>query len=612
MVLKGIRYLRHFGWKGFWVRLSERMEPEEVPYGPWYENYIPTEAELDRQRRHVFSAMPLFSILVPCYETPADYLHEMICSVRAQTYSGWELCIVNASPENEEMRKVFAQFEDDPRIRVKNIPGNEGISGNTNIALEMAGGDFVCLLDHDDLLSPAALFCMARFLEENPGVQMLYTDEDKITADGKTHFQPHLKPDFNADLLRSNNYICHFLAVRTALARKSGGFRSGFDGAQDYDFIFRCAELAADQMKDPATEREFIGHVPEILYHWRIHGESTADNPVSKQYAYEAGKRAVEEHLARCGLPGRVEMLQDFGFYRVIYPAKEKEDTGAENSRPRVSVIIPNKDEKEALQSCLDSLRDTVKNINMEILIVENNSSGKEIFEYYRELSVRPYIRLLRWKKGFNYSAINNYAAARAGGDYLLFLNNDVRALREGWLEEMLGVCRRGDTACVGAKLLYPGGTIQHAGIVIGIGGVAGSMFTDMKADRSGYFHKASLMQDMSAVTAACMLMKKQVFERIGGFDEKLAVAFNDVDLCLRAGEAGYRVVYDPFAVLIHDESRTRGAEDSREKVRRFQSEIERMRSRWTRLLINGDPYYNKNLSLKKWNYSLKAGERMR
>ena len=331
--------------------------------------------------------------------------------------------------------------------------------------------------------------------------------------------------------------------------------------------------------------------------HWRTHKASTADNPASKMYAFEAGKRAIEAHLERTGTKGEVSHTQDLGFYRVKYPVQRK---------PLVSVIIPNKDEKETLQTCLEMLEKNTGYQNFEIIIVENNSTTDEIFRYYKELSRNRKIHLLRWGKEFNYSAINNFAAAHAKGEYLLFLNNDVKSINPDWLEEMLGVCQRPEVGGVGAKLIYPDNTIQHAGCVIGMGGIAGHMFVDMPADRTGYLHKASLLQDMSAVTAACLLMKKEVFEQAGGFTEELAVAFNDVDLCLKVRKNGYLIVYDPYAKLYHMESKTRGAEDSKEKVRRFQTEIEYMRCHWIDILKNGDPCYNKNLSLTKWNYSLK------
>lgn len=586
-IRKGFRYMKHYGPKEFWIRLHERFEPEEVPYGPWYRAYIPTEETLEIQRKQKFDYSPLISIAVPAYQTPVEFLRQMIESLIVQTYSNWELCIVNASPDNEEMQKVLAEYSaGDSRVRFCNLKENLGIAENTNRAFAMTKGEFVGLLDHDDLLAPNALYEIVKILQDHPQADALYTDEDKVTTELDEHFQPHLKPDFNLDLLRSNNYICHFFVVRKSIVEKAGGFRKEFDGAQDYDFIFRCTENAGEVL-----------HVPEILYHWRTHKASTADNPASKMYAFEAGKRAIEAHLERTGTKGEVSHTQDLGFYRVKYPVQGK---------PLVSVIIPNKDEKETLQTCLEMLEKNTGYQNFEIIIVENNSTTDEIFRYYKELSGNRKIHLLRWGKEFNYSAINNFAVAHAKGEYLLFLNNDVKSINPDWLEEMLGVCQRPEVGGVGAKLIYPDNTIQHAGCVIGMGGIAGHMFVDMPADRTGYLHKASLLQDMSAVTAACLLMKKEVFEQAGGFTEELAVAFNDVDLCLKVRKNGYLIVYDPYVKLYHMESKTRGAEDSKEKVRRFQTEIEYMRCHWIDILKNGDPCYNKNLSLTKWNYSLK------
>ena len=586
-IRKGFRYMKHYGLKEFWIRLHERFEPEEVPYGPWYRAYIPTEETLETQRKQKFDYSPLISIAVPAYQTPVEFLRQMIESLIVQTYSNWELCIVNASPDNEEMQKVLAEYSaGDSRVRFCNLKENLGIAENTNRAFAMAKGEFVGLLAHDDLLAPNALYEIVKILQDHPQADALYTDEDKVTTGLDEHFQPHLKPDFNLDLLRSNNYICHFFVGRKSIVEKAGGFRKEFDGAQDYDFIFRCTENAGEVL-----------HVPEILYHWRTHKASTADNPASKMYAFEAGKRAIEAHLERTGTKGEVSHTQDLGFYRVKYPVQGK---------PLVSVIIPNKDEKETLQTCLEMLEKNTGYQNFEIIIVENNSTTDEIFRYYKELSGNRKIHLLRWGKEFNYSAINNFAVAHAKGEYLLFLNNDVKSINPDWLEEMLGVCQRPEVGGVGAKLIYLDNTIQHAGCVIGMGGIAGHMFVDMPADRTGYLHKASLLQDMSAVTAACLLMKKEVFEQAGGFTEELAVAFNDVDLCLKVRKNGYLIVYDPYAKLYHMESKTRGAEDSKEKVRRFQTEIEYMRCHWIDILKNGDPCYNKNLSLTKWNYSLK------
>ena len=597
-IQKGLRYLKHFGLKEFLVRLSERMEPEEVPYGPWYEEHRAKPEELERQRKQSLAwenfsggeeSACVFSIAVPVFRTPAKFLCEMIESVRSQSFPFWELCLANADPEDREVAEILERYcREDRRIRVKNLKENKGISENTNAALAMARGEFVGLLDHDDLLAPDALYEMAARLEKDEGIDVFYTDEDKVTTDLSEHFQPHLKPDFNLDLLRSNNYICHFFVVRREIAERIGGFRPEFNGAQDYDFIFRCTEQA-----------EKIVHIPRILYHWRVHSASTADNPASKMYAYEAGKRAIEGNLERSGVRGVVSLRQDYGFYDVHYPVE---------GEPLVSILIPNKDQKETLMHCIHSVLETSTWKNLEILIIENNSEQEETFACYRELEKDPRIRILTYPgKTFNYSAINNFGVQQAKGEYLLFLNNDIEVITPDWIEQMLGNCQRPEVGIVGAKLYYPDNTIQHAGIIIGIGGIAGHAFLGLARAKSGYLHKASLQMDYSAVTAACMMMKAEAFRKAGGFEEKLTVAFNDVDLCLRTVEQGWLVVYDPHVEMYHYESKSRGAEDSEEKLRRFQQEIEFMRTRWIRLLKDGDPNYNPNLTLSKWNYSLRG-----
>lgn len=590
---KAFLYWKHFGTKEFFRHLQDRLEVEEVPYQPWFLSHRAKPEDLKRQRQAKLQKTPLISVLVPAYLTKERFLKELIESVQAQSYENWELCIADAgageshSGQLRTVREVVeASALSDPRIRYRALEKNENIAANTNRAFEMAKGEYIALLDHDDLIEPDALYWFAKTICETDA-DMMYTDEDKVNTDLTEYYQPHFKPQFNLDLLRSNNYITHFLCVRKSLARAAGLFDPSKNGAQDYDFIFRCAEKARR-----------IERIPRVLYHWRTHEASTADNPMSKMYAYQAGKRAIEDHLKRTGTKGRVELLPDFGFYRVRYPVL---------GRPKVSVIIPNKDEAESLKLCIETLLDTYYP-DLEVIIVENGSRERETFEYYRKLSESDQIHLLKWTKGFNYSAINNYGVRHAKGEYLLFLNNDVRGtLTADWLTEMLGVCTRPDVGAVGAKLYYPDNRVQHAGIVIGIGGIAGSMFVDLPRGRGGYMHKASIMMDMSAVTAACMMCRRSAFEEAGGFTEELAVAFNDVDLCLKIGSLGYRIVFDPYAELYHDESRTRGAEDTPEKVRRFQKEIEYMRTHHEKILKEGDPMYNPNLSLKKWNYSLKV-----
>lgn len=588
-VKKGILYLRHYGMKEFWVKLTERFQADDVDYKEWYENHRVLEKDLEEQKSVHFLKEPLISIIVPIYNTPITFLRQMIDSVQQQSYAKWELCIGNASPEKQEIRQVLEEYKSDKRIKEIAIPENKGIAENTNKAMTISEGEFIGLLDHDDLLAPNALYEVVKVLNENNLAEVVYTDEDKVTADLEEHFRPHFKPDFNLDLLRSNNYICHFFVANRDLIKRVGGFRPEFNGAQDYDLILRCTEQAKQ-----------IVHIPKILYHWRVHKASTADNPASKMYAFDAGKRAIEEHLVRCRTKGTVQHTKDLGFYRVKYEVC---------GEPLVSIIIPNKDQSEALKKCLDSIREKTSYRNYEIIIVENNSEEPETFAFYKKIAGEK-IKIVTWEGEFNYSAINNFGVRHARGDYLLLLNNDVEIINGDWLTEMLSHCQRKEVGIVGAKLYYPDNTIQHAGIIIGIGGVAGSVFVGLPRAFSGYLHKASIQLDLSAVTAACMLVKRSVFEQVGGLEEKLKVAFNDVDFCLRVREKGYLVVYDPYAELYHYESKTRGAEDTKEKIRRFQTEIEYMRSHWIGLLKKGDPYYNCNLSLTKWDYSLKNNQR--
>lgn len=591
-ISKGLKYLKHFGVKEFFIRLSDRIEPDEVPYEPWYEKHRASEQELERQRARKWKDPVRISIAVPLYHTPPDFLEQMVDSVRAQTYPHWELCLANGSPEDQKLGEKLAALSEDSRIRVVNLPENLGISGNTNAAVDMAAGEYVGLLDHDDLLAPDALYEVAAAIartEKETGrrPELLYTDEDKVESDLSRHFQPNLKPDFSPDLLRSNNYICHFLVFARSLYEKVGGFDDRYEGAQDHDFVLRCTEAA-----------DGICHIPRILYHWRVSAKSTADNPISKQYAYDSGVRAVEAHLARCGLSGEVTRKKDFGCYRVKYQVQ---------GEPLVSVVIPNKDEKETLKTCLTSIFEKTTWKNFEIIIVENNSETQEIFDYYKEIDGRNGIHVVYWKREFNYSAINNFGIRHAKGDYILCLNNDMEVISPDWMTELLGHCQRPGTGIVGARLYYPDDTIQHAGIIIGIGGIAGSILVGLKRGHTAYMHRESLQQDLSAVTAACMMIKREAYDAAGGFEERLSIAFNDVDFCLKVREAGYLVVYDPYAELYHYESKTRGSEDTDAKARRFQTEIEYMRTRWIRILKDGDPYYNKNLSLSKWNYSLRS-----
>lgn len=586
-IKKGILYLRHYGPKGFWIKLTERFQKSEIDYKEWLEKNMPARQELDRQAKHKFKYAPKISILVPVYNTPETFLRQMIESVQKQTYGNWELCIANANPANEQIKVILKEYtENDARVKVTDVPENEGIAQNTNKALEIADGTFIGLLDHDDVLAENALYEVVKELNKAVDTDVIYTDEDKVSTAMDEYFSPNFKPDFNLDMLRSNNYFCHFFVAKKELIETVGGFRGEYNGAQDYDLFLRCIEKA-----------ERIAHIPKILYHWRVHQESTADNPLSKMYAYDAGQKAIEQHLKRCGVTAEVSKTENLGFYRVKYQ---------QEGSPLVSILIPNKDQKDTLDQCLKSIEARTDYENYEIIIIENNSTEQETFEYYKQIK-NPKIRVIEWKDEFNYSAINNFGVRHAKGEYLLFLNNDIEVINSDWLGEMLSNCQREEVGAVGAKLYYPDNTVQHAGVIVGIGGVAGSVFVGLKRGYTGYMHRASIQQNLSAVTAACMMVKKSVFEEAGGFEEELKVAFNDIDFCLKIREKGHLIVYDPYVELYHYESKTRGAEDTTEKIRRFQSEIEYMRSHWSSILKNGDPAYNPNLSLKKWDYSLRV-----
>jgi GT2 family glycosyltransferase len=618
-IAKGIRYLRHYGGKEFMIRLREKQEQEDISYPEWYEKHRATEAQLQRQRKLAATGknLPCISIVVPVFHTPEQFLREMIESVQKQTYGSWQLCLADGSSD-DSVEKIVAEYAADDRITYKHMDENLGIAGNTNAAIAMAKGEFLAFLDHDDLLAPDALFEAADMIRK--GYDMIYTDEDKVDGKGQKHFEPHLKPDFNEDLLRSNNYITHFFLVKRELAEAVGEIRKEFEGAQDYDFILRCSEQASK-----------IGHIPRILYHWRSHEESTAEDMTHKQYAIDAGARAIAAHIERMGESGTVTPHKEWmtsrgtaeatefpGFYDVSYKLQKT---------PLVSIIIPNKDEVESLKKCLASIEKSSYQ-NYEVIIVENNSQP-ETFQYYEIIapthgisgtpSAETYEGILPggqricvavWKEAFNYSKLNNFGTGFANGDYFVLLNNDIEIISTDWLEAMLSNCQRKNVGIVGAKLYYPDDTVQHAGIVVGIGGhvrgVAANMFAGLPRSRSGYFHKASLQMDYSAVTAACMMVPRNVYQQVKGFEEQLAVAFNDVDFCLKVRKAGYLVVYDPNVEAYHYESKSRGQEDSKEKVERFQSEIEFMRSRWVGILKDGDPYYNPNLSHIYTNYSLR------
>lgn len=590
---KGVRYWRLYGVGGLAAKCGDKIKNyhlRPIPYDKWIEKHLPSKSDLEMQRRHSFKYSPKISIVVPLYRTPEKYLLQLVESVQQQTYRNWELCLSDGSGSDSPLKEILSSLEtQDTRIRVVRNAEPLQISENTNQAIRAASGDFIAFADHDDKLTPDALYECVKALNEHPELEVLYSDEDKMTMDGKKYFQPHFKPQYNIDLLCTVNYICHLFVVKRSVIEQVGMLRSEFDGAQDYDFIFRCTEYAG---------RDKIYRIPRILYHWRSHEESTAENPESKRYAFEAGRRAIEAHYQRSGIEAEVFPGEYMGLYRTRY--RRAYD-------PLISVIIPNKDHTDDLERCLRSLEKVNTYQNMEYLIIENNSEKEETFAYYRKLEEEnPKARVIYWDGVFNYSAINNFGVQHAKGEYLLLLNNDTEIINKDCIEELLGYAMRPDVGAVGARLYFEDDTIQHAGVVIGFGGVAGHCFVQQKRNETGYCHRIICAQDYSAVTAACMMVKREAFEKAGGLSEALQVAFNDIDFCLKLQRVGYLVVYNPYAELYHYESKSRGLEDTPEKIARFNREIAVFEKRWPEILKNGDPYYNPNLTLDSQDFSLK------
>lgn len=586
---KTLRYWKNYGLKNTIKKVCQKLSGQRDygNYEDFLKKYGVKEEELARQRQEVFENGPCFSIAVPLYQTKEKYLREMIESVQAQTYTNWELCLADGSGREHSLQPVVGEYiAKDKRIKYCLLDSNEGIAGNTNEALKMADGDFVVLTDHDDLLSPEALYQCAKAVQKEPQTDVIYSDEDKVDMSGKKFFEPHFKSDYNIDLLCTMNYICHLFVVRKDVMERAGLFESCYDGAQDHDFILRCTEKA-----------EHIVHIPKVLYHWRCHAQSTSENPESKLYAFENGCKAVKAHYDRIGIPAEVEQGSFYGMYRTHYLWKEQ---------PLVSILIPNKDHAADLKKCMDSIEEKSTYRNFEFIIVENNSTEEETFAYYKEIEKRDNVRVLYYKEDFNYSRINNFGAKEANGEYVLLLNNDTEMIEPDSIKEMLDVCMRPDVGIVGAKLLYEDNTIQHAGVIIGFGGVAGHAFIGQDRDDNGYFSRIISVQDLSAVTAACLMVRRSVFDEVEGLNEEFKVAFNDIDFCLKVRKAGYLVVYNPYAQFYHYESKSRGQEDSADKVARFQQEIGLFGERWGELLEHGDPYYNPNLTLDKADFSLK------
>ena len=786
-------YFKEHGFRALYQKTIHRLKgiQEDYDYNEWYKKQKVTEAELQEQRNTTLPVQPKFSIVIPVYETPEKFLRKMLKSIQDQTYGNFEVCVADATPYEKYDRsqangklpkEVLEEFRKaDPRFRYEILEKNLGISDNTNAAIEMATGDYIVLADHDDELELNALFECAKAINEHPKVDVIYSDEDKIDFEDTYYFEPHFKTDYNPDLLRSVNYVCHLLVLKRELLEAiaetdEAGHkiyeRKAYDGAQDHDLILRATEKAQERereetggdlanlsdadkklLKEGRFTSSRIYHIQKALYHWRSHQASTAQHPEAKLYAFDAGARAVYDHCKRLGLPvKKVEKGITYGFYHTIY----------ENEKPLISVVIPNKDHTADLDKAIQSLAGSNYK-NLEFIVVENNSDQEETWKYYAEIqkqypvegfrektseeiksegqtelqennpglsgwsenrltdtatpdrglsaeltsvknpdadptgsayyaapgrglsaeltsvknpdadsigsayyavpdrglsaeltsvknpdadptdsayyampdrgssvdsaSVKATdrnpvsenssetssgitVRVVKWKGPFNYSAINNFGVKFTKGDYILFLNNDIELIDPDSIDEMIGYVQREDVGICGARLLYPDEDIQHAGVIMGMGGIAGAAFVRTHDAELSYMHRAKCVQDYSCVTAACLLTKRELFDAVGGYTEELAVAFNDVDFCMKVRALGKLVVYNPYAKFYHYESKSRGMEDTPEKVQRFNGEIVKFAKRWPECLRYGDPYYNPALTFMKSNFTLKNLEK--
>jgi len=595
VIHKVIKISRRDGWRGIKDRLRKViMQPfDQLPavgdYSEWLSRYgiiDDRKREVIKRRILTLSKAPLISVLMPVYNPPIDMLEEAIKSVQQQLYQNWELCIADDASTDMRVSSLLQSYAElDCRIKVVLRKNNGHISAASNSALEIANGEFVALLDHDDLLSEDALFWVIDAITSNPNAGLIYSDEDKIDEFGK-RYDPYFKSDWNPDLFLSHNMICHLGVYRTHLVRQLGGFRKGFEGAQDYDLALRCVEqLKSDQ----------IIHIPRVIYHWRAHAESTAKAFEVKDYALSAGELALNDHFVRTGVSAKAETLS-FGMYRARYEIPV--------CQPLVSLIIPTRNKLNLIKQCIESIVEKTTYKNYEILIVDNNSNDPEVLEYFSNLTEDLRIRIVRDDRPFNYSALNNSAVLQARGEYIGLINNDIEVISSEWLEEMISFAIQPNVGAVGARLWYPNERLQHGGCITGIGGVAGHSHKNIARGDFGYFSRAQLIQTLSALTAACLIIKKNIYQEVGGLDEvNLKVAFNDIDFCLRVREAGYRNIWTPYAELYHHESATRGYEDTQEKKLRFMKEVLYMKTRWKHVL-NYDPAYSPNLTLDREDFS--------
>jgi GT2 family glycosyltransferase len=571
--------------------MAESGWDEELPYERWLLANQARPADVGRMRAIVplLKLHPTFSVLMPVYETPEEMLREAIESVLVQPYPHWELCIADDASRGPHVRRILEEYAAaDGRVRVTFRETNGHIAATSNSALALATGEFVALLDHDDLLAPDALFENALVVNRRPDVDLIYSDEDKIDEHGRRR-EPFFKPDWSPESVLARNYVSHLGVYRRSIVNDLGGFRLGFEGSQDYDLVLRFTERTAR-----------IAHIPRVLYHWRVHSGSAASARDQKGYAQDAAVRALNEALARRGEDGRVaESPHTPGIYTPRYTIRKP---------GRVSIIMPTRDHGADVDVALRSVFGRSTYPDFEVVLLDNGSRDAASLRVFGKWAAQEpdRVRIIPYDVPFNFSRINNHGVRNANGAYLLFLNNDTEVITPDWIEAMVEQAQRPPIGCVGVKLLYDDETVQHAGVVVGLGGVAGHSHKHYSKDAPGYFYTLQTVNNYSAVTAACMMMRRDVFDEVGGFDESLAIAFNDVDLCLRVRDAGYRNVYLPHAVLYHHESKSRGYEDTAAKLARFEGEQKKMLERW-RTADLPDPYYNPNLTLMTEDYAIRS-----
>lgn len=576
------------------IKAADSTNPKGIvsgnDYSEWLDRYAMLDglaaeevhAHLERSKK-----TPLISIVMPVYNPNLEWLEEAIQSVRNQLYPHWQLCIADDKSADPNVRQALLNYQAlDERIKVTFRAANGHISAASNSALELATGEWIALMDQDDLLALEALYRVFEAIECNPDAALIYSDEDKIDEAGN-RFSPYFKSDWNPDLFLSHNMISHLGVYKSDLVKSLGGFREGREGSQDYDLALRCIEvLKADQ----------ILHIPRVLYHWRSHADSTAQSGSNKGYALRVGQQVLNEHFQRVGIKATSELL-DFGMYRTRYDLPD--------ALPLVSLIIPTRNGLNLLRQCIDSIVAKTEYTNYEIIVIDNNSDDEDTLKYLDEISREKKIRVIRDTRPFNYSALNNSAVAEARGEFIGLINNDIEVISVNWLSEMVSIASQPGVGAVGARLWYPDDTLQHAGVILGLLGAAGHAHKGLPRGAPGYFGRAQLTQTLSAVTAACLIVRKDIFEQVGGLDEEnLKVAFNDVDFCIRVREAGYRNVWTPYAELYHHESASRGLEDTPEKQARFLGEVKFLKERWGKVLQE-DPAYSPNLTLDRDDYSL-------